>query len=90
MKEFVIEGYEQFTEKIQELEKTVNKDDKIVILFSGSRNNEGVSWCPDCVKGKLKYLFILINITVKKKRCNLFIITSFKVSMLLFLASISD
>ena len=37
------------------LEKVLdeNKDHTIFVLFTGSPDDTGKSWCPDCVKGKL-------------------------------------
>lgn len=43
-----VEGYEAYLKLLKELE--VHKKN-IYILFSGSLNESGVSWCPDCVKG---------------------------------------
>ncbi|XP_075220530.1 thioredoxin domain-containing protein 17-like [Lycorma delicatula] len=52
VKIYTVEGYENFTEKVRELENLMGEDEKIIILFSGSRSDEGVSWCPDCVKAE--------------------------------------
>lgn len=43
-----VEGYEEYLKLINELEK---KNVPLYVLFTGSPNEEGVSWCPDCVKG---------------------------------------
>ncbi|KAK3770138.1 hypothetical protein RRG08_007049 [Elysia crispata] len=44
VKKIVVEGYEAFTECLKENTGTV------FVLFSGSLDDTGVSWCPDCVK----------------------------------------
>lgn len=33
--------------------KDNSKTESLFILFSGSKDANGVSWCPDCVDGKL-------------------------------------
>ena len=42
-----VEGFEAYKE---ELEK--NKGKTVFALFSGSKDTNGGSWCPDCVTGK--------------------------------------
>lgn len=42
-----VEGYEEFWKVVKELESHT-----LYVLFSGSLNEKGESWCPDCVKGK--------------------------------------
>ena len=49
---FKVEGFENFQAKIAELEKEYQS---IFVLFSGSKDASGQSWCPDCVVGKYKY-----------------------------------
>ncbi|XP_053562270.1 thioredoxin domain-containing protein 17 [Bombina bombina] len=42
-----VHGYEQFC---QEVEK--HKGTTVFVYFSGNKNADGVSWCPDCVKAE--------------------------------------
>ena len=44
-----VEGYDAF---LAEVEK--HKPKTIYALFSGSKDANGKSWCPDCVTGELK------------------------------------
>ncbi|XP_046680423.1 thioredoxin domain-containing protein 17-like [Homalodisca vitripennis] len=44
-----VEGYEEYLKLLKELEE---KKAKVYILFTGSLNNQGVSWCPDCVQAE--------------------------------------
>lgn len=44
-----LKGYEAFTQFVDNLKE--NKDN-VYILFSGSKSEDGQSWCPDCVRGK--------------------------------------
>ncbi|CEF66639.1 Protein of unknown function DUF953, thioredoxin-like family and Thioredoxin-like fold domain-containing protein [Strongyloides ratti] len=43
----IVNGYD-------ELKKTIlsNKGRRIFVLFTGSKNSDGVSWCPDCVEAE--------------------------------------
>lgn len=45
VKKIVADGYEA-------LKKTISVEDtsKIYVLFTGSKDKNGKSWCPDCVK----------------------------------------
>ena len=43
------EGFNEFSSKLAEIQAN---DKKLIILFSGSRDLEGKSWCPDCVAGR--------------------------------------
>ncbi|CAF1524578.1 unnamed protein product [Rotaria sp. Silwood1] len=40
-----IEGYEQLKKTLE----NYGKDKRIFILFSGAKDSQGHSWCPDCV-----------------------------------------
>lgn len=51
-----VEGYEECSKLISNLKDSGNP---IVIYFSGSENEDGVSWCPDCQTGKTLYFFFL-------------------------------
>ncbi|KAJ9595983.1 hypothetical protein L9F63_012804 [Diploptera punctata] len=42
-----IEGYEEFCKSIEGIQK---QKQQIYVLFSGSKDTSGHSWCPDCVK----------------------------------------
>nr|XP_018897660.1 PREDICTED: thioredoxin domain-containing protein 17-like [Bemisia tabaci] len=44
-----IEGYEAFTSLTDTLDSC---DKSVFLLFRGSNNDKGVSWCPDCVKAE--------------------------------------
>jgi len=48
MQELEIEGYENFKGEIPLLEKDADKK-PLILLFTGSENADGHSWCPDCV-----------------------------------------
>jgi len=41
-----VEGFEAFQAKVEELAKTGGD---VFVMFSGSKDSNGVSWCPDCV-----------------------------------------
>ena len=41
-----VEGFDAFQAKISELSKTGGD---IFVMFSRSKDGNGVSWCPDCV-----------------------------------------
>lgn len=43
-----VEGFENYKKLIKELEE---KKVTLYVLFTGSPTEDGVSWCPDCVKG---------------------------------------
>jgi len=45
VKKFEVEGFESFKAKAEELAK----NGTLFVLFSGSKNEKGESWCPDCV-----------------------------------------
>ncbi|KAG8450693.1 hypothetical protein GDO86_003100 [Hymenochirus boettgeri] len=45
--EIKVQGYEEF---IKEVEK--HKGKKVFVYFSGNKNEDGQSWCPDCVKAE--------------------------------------
>jgi len=45
VKRHQVEGFKAFQDKVAELEK----DGDLFVLFSGSKNAAGESWCPDCV-----------------------------------------
>lgn len=46
VEEYAVTGYENFIAKIQELEKAGRE---VYCVFSGSKDANGKSWCPDCV-----------------------------------------
>eukprot|EP00092_Neocalanus_flemingeri_P015670 GFUD01016962.1.p1 GENE.GFUD01016962.1~~GFUD01016962.1.p1 ORF type:complete len:125 (-),score=30.80 GFUD01016962.1:63-437(-) len=41
-----VEGFEAFQSRVAELTKTGGD---VFVMFSGSKDSNGVSWCPDCV-----------------------------------------
>jgi len=43
-----VKGYEEFTKLVEGLEGT---GESIHVLFSGGKQENGLSWCPYCVKG---------------------------------------
>ncbi len=45
-----VEGYAEFKSTIAHLE--AESRSPIFVLFSGSKNETGQSWCPDCVSGE--------------------------------------
>eukprot|EP00088_Acartia_fossae_P064936 TRINITY_DN7999_c0_g1_i3.p1 TRINITY_DN7999_c0_g1~~TRINITY_DN7999_c0_g1_i3.p1 ORF type:complete len:135 (+),score=33.72 TRINITY_DN7999_c0_g1_i3:36-407(+) len=45
VKKFEVEGFENFKSKVEELSKAGT----VFVMFSGSKNEKGESWCPDCV-----------------------------------------
>lgn len=44
-----VEGFDAFKAKVEELAGT---GADVFVMFSGSKNAEGVSWCPDCVEAE--------------------------------------
>jgi len=48
LQELEIDGYENFKSRIADLEKDSTKS-PLFLLFTGSDNAQGQSWCPDCV-----------------------------------------
>lgn len=42
-----VDGYSEFVNAVSQ-----HKDKDIFVLFCGSKAENGVSWCPDCVKGE--------------------------------------
>ena len=49
------EGFQQFKTILKEIESKHTSSD-VYILFSGSKDESGNSWCPDCVEGTEKLL----------------------------------
>ncbi len=43
-----VEGFTEFEKTITEM---VKEPKTIFVLFSGSKDSTGQSWCPDCVAG---------------------------------------
>jgi len=41
-----VEGFEAFESKVAEL---AGSGGDVFVMFSGSKNADGISWCPDCV-----------------------------------------
>lgn len=42
-----VEGFEAFVAKAEEL--SADKSKTLVVMFSGTKDENGKSWCPDCV-----------------------------------------
>jgi len=51
-----VEGYDELQSALQ-----ANQGQIIFVLFCGSLEKNGQSWCPDCVKG-IVYIFIVFMI----------------------------
>ena len=50
-KEVSVSGYEEFMQVVEQ-----HSDKTIFAYFSGSKDAEGKSWCPDCVQGETRIL----------------------------------
>ncbi|XP_067010472.1 thioredoxin domain-containing protein 17 [Anabrus simplex] len=50
VKTHAVEGYVKYSELIQSLQADKKTAGDIFVLFSGSKDENGESWCPDCVK----------------------------------------
>jgi len=48
VKELVVNGVEEFEETI----KNFTSNDNVFVLFTGSPEADGKSWCPDCVSAE--------------------------------------
>nr|ACO13767.1 Thioredoxin domain-containing protein 17 [Esox lucius] len=44
--EVKVHGYDEFCKAVSE-----RKGKDIFAYFSGNKDDQGMSWCPDCVKG---------------------------------------
>lgn len=51
-----VTGFDEFIILLDSL----NKNDKIVLYFSGSVNEKGENWCPDCRLGKKWSISVLM------------------------------
>lgn len=49
-----VHGYDEFCRAVSE-----RKGKDIFAYFSGDKDKQGKSWCPDCVKGNLRNLINL-------------------------------
>ena len=45
-----VEGFDAFKAKLSELTAAGGGD--VFVMFSGSKDASGVSWCPDCVSAE--------------------------------------
>lgn len=45
--EVSVHGYEEFCNAVSE-----RKGKDVFVYFSGDKDEQGTSWCPDCVKGE--------------------------------------
>lgn len=50
---FKAEGFQEFQEILKDIGNN-HKSKDIFVLFSGSKDVSGQSWCPDCVEGMLR------------------------------------
>jgi thiol-disulfide isomerase/thioredoxin len=50
-----VEGYDAFCNLIEELQ---TQDKPVYVYFCGSKDTDGKSWCPDCVKGMFTIYFL--------------------------------
>ena len=46
-----VEGFDAFKAKLSELTAGAGGGD-VFVMFSGSKDASGVSWCPDCVSAE--------------------------------------
>lgn len=51
-----VEGFDNAKNLINDLE---SKKEVVFVLFSGSKDQNGASWCPDCERGE-----VLLNIVL--------------------------
>lgn len=59
-----VEGYEPFCDFM----KSFSGDGQpVIILFSGSKLENGESWCDDCVRGKIFIYMIYVNLSAFQK-----------------------
>lgn len=52
-----VRGYDEFSQAVSE-----RKGKDIFAYFSGDKDAQGKSWCPDCVKGN--YIYVLLRVTM--------------------------
>lgn len=55
--EVAVRGYEEFSQAVSE-----RKGKDIFTYFSGNKDAQGKSWCPDCVKGNVTYCLLGMNL----------------------------
>lgn len=48
-KRYSVSGYDEFKQKVTELEAS---GEVVNVYFTGSKDESGSSWCPDCNDGK--------------------------------------
>jgi hypothetical protein len=48
-----VDGFDALVAKLAQLSADGKSDNSVLILFCGSNDASGKSWCPDCVTGKL-------------------------------------
>lgn len=53
-----VHGYDEFCQAVSE-----RKGKDVFVYFSGDKDAQGKSWCPDCVKGNvsLNFCFVLLQ-----------------------------
>ena len=47
-----VEGFDAFKAKLSELTAAGGGGGDVFVMFSGSKDASGVSWCPDCVSAE--------------------------------------
>jgi hypothetical protein len=66
-----VKGYDNFCKFIENFD---SKGQLVHIYFGGSKLPSGESWCDDCVRGELGYVYFLL---LKYLRLNLFCVPYF-------------
>lgn len=60
VKEHYVSGYDNFVKFMNEL--GTSDENPVNILFSGQKDENGISWCSDCVEGNIKDKYYLSKI----------------------------
>lgn len=55
-----VEGYDAAIKTIEEN----SKSNSLFVLFSGSKDTDGTSWCPDCVAGQKKHFVNQVHLII--------------------------
>ena len=57
-----VEGFDAFQKTIAELK---NSGGDVFVMFSGSKDSNGTSWCPDCVTAEP-----VVNVRINGSQCS--------------------